>query len=221
MRLARLGSGVFRILRPFRLADRLAGPFPVLLLDGEVDVGVRVGFPALALEDPSGLSAAACVSAARDSIGELPVRILRVFFEIAETVQAFLIPQLDAAQVQHSVLHRYGHFLALAGLRTADQSRQDADREVHAGIAVAERRPADGRRAVPETGGGGGPARALRHVVVDLEILIGRAFAEALDRPEDDPRIELVNALPGKAHPVQRARREVLDQDVGVADQRL
>ena len=92
---------------------------------------------------------------------------------------------------------------------------------MHARVAVAERRPADGRRAVPETGGGGGPARALRHVVVDLEILIGRAFAEALDRPEDDPRIELVNALPGEAHPIQRARREVLDQDVGVADQRL
>src|SRR5205085_8422039 len=78
VRLARLGSGVLRILRPFRLADRLAGPLPVLLLDREVDVGVRVGFPALALEDPAGLSAAACVAAARDSIGELPVRILRV-----------------------------------------------------------------------------------------------------------------------------------------------
>src|SRR6266478_5469086 len=211
----------FTILRPFWLADRLAGRLPVLLLDCEVIVGVRVGFPALALEDPAGLSAAACVSAARDSIGELPVRILRVFFEVANTVHAFLIPQLDAAQIQHCVLHRHGHFLALAGLRTADQSGQDADRQVHARVAVAERRPADGRRAVPETGGGGGPARALRHVVVDLEILIRRALAEALDRPEDDPRVELVNVLPGEAHPVQRARREVLDQHVRVADQLL
>src|SRR5712692_3599841 len=221
VRLARAGGGVGRICRPFWLPDRLAGLRPVLLLDREVDVGVRVGFPALALEYPARLPAAACVSAAGDRIGELPVRILRVFLQIANMVQAFLVPQLDAAQIQHRILHGHSHFLAFAGLPTADQCGQDADREMHAGVAVAERRSADRRRTVPKTGRRGGAARALRHVFINLEVRIGRAFAEALDRPEDDPRVEFLNVLPGEPHPVHRARREVLDQHVGLADQLL
>src|SRR2546428_5676426 len=92
---------------------------------------------------------------------------------------------------------------------------------MHAGVAVAECGSADGRRTVPKAGRRGGAARALGHVFIHLEIRIGRAFAEALDRAEDYPRVEFLNALPGEPHPVHRARREVLDQHVGVADQRL
>ena len=87
-RLAGAGGGVRRIFRPFRLTDRLAGPFPILFLDREIDVGVRVGFPALALEDPARLPATAGVAAARDRIAKLPVRILRVFLQVAKTLQA-------------------------------------------------------------------------------------------------------------------------------------
>src|SRR6266478_915224 len=219
--LAGAGSGVYRIFRPFRLPDRLAGLRPVLFLDREIDVGVRVGVPALALEYPARLPAAAGVAAAGDRIAKLPIWILRVFLEVANMLQAFLVPQLDAAQIQHRILHRHRHFLASAGLPTADQCGQDADREMHAGVAVAERRSADRWRTVPKAGRRGGAARALRHVFIHLEVRIGRAVAEALDRPEDDPRVEFLNVLPGEPHPVQRARREVLDQYVGLADQLL
>src|SRR5437773_817990 len=76
VRLARADSGVGRIFHPFRLTDRLAGLRPVLFLDREIDVSVRVGFPALTLEYPARLPATAGVSAAGDRISELPVRIL-------------------------------------------------------------------------------------------------------------------------------------------------
>ena len=39
--------------------DGLAGPLPVLFLDGEVDVGIGIGLPSLALEDPTALTATA------------------------------------------------------------------------------------------------------------------------------------------------------------------
>jgi crotonobetainyl-CoA:carnitine CoA-transferase CaiB-like acyl-CoA transferase len=53
---------VGRIVGPFRFAQCLASWPPVLLLDGEIDVGVRVRFPALALEYPAGLAAPACIA---------------------------------------------------------------------------------------------------------------------------------------------------------------
>ena len=80
--------------------------------------------------------------------------------------------------------------------------------------------PGDQRRAVVEAGGGGGAAGALRDVLVDLAVLV-RARAEALDRGDDHLRIELLDALPGEAHAVERARGEVLDQHVAVLDQPL
>src|SRR6266496_1887055 len=92
---------------------------------------------------------------------------------------------------------------------------------MHPRVAVAERSSTDRGRAVPETGRRGGAAGALRHVVVDADVLVRRARGEALDRPEDEPRIELLDALPGEPHPVHRAGPEVLDEDVGLADQLL
>jgi len=114
-----------------------------------------------------------------------------------------------------------GDSLAFAGLLTADERGQDTDQEMHAGVAVAERRAADRRRTVPKTRRRGGASRALRHVVINTDVLIRRAFAETLDRPEDDPRIELLNVIPAKPHPVHGAWPEVLDQHVGLADQFL
>jgi hypothetical protein len=92
---------------------------------------------------------------------------------------------------------------------------------MHPGIAVPKRRPADSRRAVPESGRRGGASSALRHVVINLEVRVRRAFAEALDRTENEPRVELLKMLPGEAHPVHRTGREILDQHVGLADQLL
>ncbi len=192
-----------------------------MALDREVDVGVRVGLPALALEHPARLPAAAGIAAARHHVAERAVRVLRVLLEEAQAIQALLVAQLHAAQVEHAVLHRHGHALALAGLLAADVGREDADRQVHAGVAVAQRRGADGRRAVPEAGRRRGAAGALRHVLVDLQVVVVVAVAEALDRGDDHLRVERLDVLPREAHAVERARAEVLDQHVGLLDQLL
>src|SRR5207302_3012298 len=129
-----------------------------LFLNGEVDIRVRVGLPPLALQDPARLAAAAGIAAARDRVAELAVRVLRIFFENPDALEALLVAQLDPAQVEDAVLHRHRNLLAPAGLLPIEQRGQDADREMHAGVAVAERRGADGRRAIPEPGRRGGAA---------------------------------------------------------------
>src|SRR5205085_7363890 len=113
------------------------------------------------------------------------------------------------------------HSLAFAGLLTSDQCGQDADQEMHAGVAVAERRSADRGRTIPKAGRRGSATRALRHVVIDTDVLVRGAFTEALDRSENNPRVELLNMLPAEPHPVHCAWAEVLDQHVGLADQLL
>ena len=85
---------------------------------------------------------------------------------------------------------------------------------------VADLRAGDQRRAFAEAGGGGRAAGALRDVLVDLAVLVG-ARAEALDRGDDHARVELLDALPGQAHAVERAGREVLDQHVAGLHQAL
>ncbi len=149
------------------------------------------------------------------------MRILRVLFQVAQAVQALLVAQLDATQVQHRILHRHGHLLALAGLVAADQRGQDADGQVHAGVGIAQRRRGHRRRAVPEAGGRSRAAGALGHVLVDLQVFIVVAVAEALDRSHDHLGVQFVDALPREAHAVQRTRAEVLDQHVRFADQLL
>ncbi len=91
---------------------------------------------------------------------------------------------------------------------------------MEAGAAVADLRAGDQRRAVVEAGRRGGAAGALRDVLVDLAVLVG-AGAEALDRGDDHARVQLLDALPGEAHAVERAGREILDQHVAGLDQRL
>src|SRR6185312_3896164 len=131
-----------------------------------------------------------------------------------------LIAQLDAAEIEHAVLHRRQHALAATARVTLVERGDDAEREMKAGAAVADLRAGDERRAVVETGGGGSAAGALRHVLVDLAILVGTR-AEALDRRDDHARIELLNALPGKPHAIEHAGREILHQHVAMLDQRL
>src|SRR5258705_1184530 len=161
MGLTRLGRLVVRIVDPFGTPDRAADRLPRMALNREVDISVRIGFPSLALEHPARLPAAARVAATWHDIGECAVRILRILLEVADALETLLVAQLDAAQVQHRVLHRDGHLLPLARLVAADQRRQDADRDVHARVAVAERSRADGRRTVPEARRRGRATRAL------------------------------------------------------------
>src|SRR5215468_9959810 len=132
--------------------------------------------------------------------------------------QALLIAQLDAGEIEHAVLHGAEHALPASGADALIERADDAECEVQTGAAVADLRAGDERRTLAEAGGGGGAARALRDILVDLAVLVG-AGAEALDRGHDHARIGLVNVLPGQAHAVERAGREILHQHVAVLDQ--
>src|SRR5260370_5746007 len=56
---------IIRIGPPFGLADQVTDRAPDRRLSDEVGVGVRIGFPTLALENPSGLSPTRIVAGAR------------------------------------------------------------------------------------------------------------------------------------------------------------
>jgi len=225
--LSRVGRGVVRIGRPFRMPNGLGGSLPVRTLDREVDVGVGVGLPAFALEHPARLATAAGVAAARDGVAEcsilavFPYWILWVLRQVADALEPLLVAELDAAEIQHRFLHGHEHPLALTCLLTLHEGGEDADQEVHAGVAVAERGAGDRRRAVPETRRRGVAAGALRHVFVRLDVGEGRAIGEAFDDAEDQARVELMDMFPGEALAVERARRHVFDHHIGAADQLL
>src|SRR6266404_260394 len=106
MGLACAGCGIGWVVDPLRLTHSLTGRPPVLLLNGEIDVRIWIGFPALALKYPTRLPSAARISAARHHISESAVGILRIFFQIADSLQSQLVTQLHATQVQHAILHR-------------------------------------------------------------------------------------------------------------------
>src|SRR6516225_3599847 len=210
--------GVVGIGLPFRLADEVADRAPYGRLGDEIDVGVGIVLPALAFEDPAGLAAAGIVAGARHRFSERNAFAVLAVFGQRSVPQTLLVAQLDAREIEHAVLHGAEHALPAPGADALIERADDAEGEVQTGAAVADLRPSDERRAVAESSGGGGAARALGDVLVDLAILVG-AGAEALDRGHDHARIGLVDVLPGQPHAVERAGREILHQHVAVLDQ--
>jgi hypothetical protein len=91
---------------------------------------------------------------------------------------------------------------------------------MEAGAGIADLRAGYERRAVAEPGGRRRAACALRDVLVNLALFV-RPRAEALDRRHDHARIQLVDALPGEPHAIERSGREVLHQHVAGLDQPL
>src|SRR5260221_10709920 len=89
--LSRLGRGVLRVLRPFRMPYSLGGSHPVRTLDREVDVGVGVGLPAFALEYPARLATAARVATPRDRAAERAVGALRGLLQVAHALEPLLV----------------------------------------------------------------------------------------------------------------------------------
>src|SRR6185312_8802265 len=74
-------------------------------LRDEVDVGVGIVLPALALQNPAGLAAAGIVAGAWRCVLEWNVlAVLAVFCERAG-LEPLLVAQLDTAKVEHAVLH--------------------------------------------------------------------------------------------------------------------
>ena len=98
--------GVVRMGLPVGLADQVADLLPHRRLGDEVDVGVGIGLPALALQDDAGLAAARIVAGARHGFAERDALAeLRVFLQ-RPVREALLVAQLDAAEIEHAVLHR-------------------------------------------------------------------------------------------------------------------
>src|SRR6185312_9040247 len=141
-------------------------------LGDEVDVGVRVGLPALALQDAAGLAAAGIVAGARHGIAERNAFAeLAVFLERA-VGEALLVTQLDARQIEHAVLHRGRNLLALATMGALIERGDDSKRQMQPGAAVADLRAGNERQTIAEAGGRGRAAGALRDVLVDLAVFI-------------------------------------------------
>ena len=65
---------------------------------------------------------------------------------------ALVVAQADPDQIDDRILHRHLDMLAAPGLMALLQCGENADRHVHAGAAVADRRQHDGRRVLREAG---------------------------------------------------------------------
>src|SRR5262249_24875346 len=126
--------------------DQVRDRLPAHWLDDDVDV--VVGATRRALHGPARLSAARGVTRSRDAVAEV---LVRVFAEWS-VLQPLVIAQLDAAQVQHRVLHRYGHALPATSVLAPVQGGQDAGHGVDAGARVPDLGTGGEWRAVFEPG---------------------------------------------------------------------
>ena len=196
--------------RPHDLHQRL----PARRLDDHIDI--VVGAARRAAQRRARLAAARGVAGARHRVAEFLVRV----FGQRPAHQPLLVAHLDPAQIQHRVGHRDLDPLALAGALALIERGEDAGDRVDAGAAVADLRAGHGRRPVLPAGRAGRPAHALRDILIGLAIGV-RPGAEPLDRGVDDPRVQLLKALPGEALPVEHAGAEILDDDVAAPDQLL
>src|SRR6202012_1841020 len=157
--------GVIRMGLPAGLADDVADLLPDRRLGDEVDVGIGIGLPALALENAARLTAAGIIAGARHRIAERNAFAeLAVFLERAMG-EALLIAQLDAREVEDAILHRGGDLLSLACDGALIERGDDAERQMQPGAAVADLRAGHKRQSVAKTGGGGGAAGALGDVL--------------------------------------------------------
>src|SRR5882762_9595447 len=137
---------------PAGLADDVADLLPDRGLGDEVDVGVGISLPALALQDAAGLTAAGIVAGARHRVAERnPLAILAVLRERAMR-ETLLIAQLDAREVQHAVLHRGGDLLPLARHRALIKRGDNAEGQMQASAAVADLRAGDQRQSIAKAG---------------------------------------------------------------------
>jgi hypothetical protein len=104
--------------------------------------------------------------------------------------------------------------LAAARRMALLQRGQNADRHVHAGAGIADRRVYVGRRVVGEAGDAHRPAHRLRDRLEALEITVGPIGAKALYRGIDEAWIDLGKNVLAEPQPVEGTRPKVLNQHV-------
>ena len=91
MWLSCMGCTVCRIGNPFWFADGFTGVFPVLLLNSEINIGVRIGNPGYTLQAPAMQRAPTYITNAGICITKCTIRILRVFFQITQFIETLLV----------------------------------------------------------------------------------------------------------------------------------
>src|SRR5260370_841664 len=131
-RQARRRLGVIGMGLPAGLADDIANLLPHWRLGDEADVGVGIGLPALALQNPARLAAPGIITPPRHRFAEWNApTILPVFFHRA-VGEALLVAQFYTRKIQYAVLHRRRDLLPLAGHGALIERGDDAEREMPA-----------------------------------------------------------------------------------------
>ena len=77
-------------------------------------------------------------------------------------LEALLVAQLDAAEVEHAVLHRCQNPLSTTGFFPLEQGGDDTERQMQAGSGIADLGAGYNWHTVAKTGGGSGTAGATR-----------------------------------------------------------
>src|SRR5207248_11321057 len=127
---------------------------------------------AFALGDPARWAAAGLVAGARHRLAKRYALAVLAVFGKRTMLEALLIPQLDAAKVEHAVLHGRKHALAAAAANALVKRGDDAEREMQPSAGIADLRAGDERRSLAEAGRRSGTASALRDILIDLAVLI-------------------------------------------------
>ncbi len=120
--------------------------------------------------------------------------------------------------MDHRVLHRQLQPPSLAGAVALVQGAEDRRRHQHAGAGVAKGEAGLDRRAVGLAGDADRAAGGLRDHVEGEALLMRAARSEALDLAIDDARVDLLDRVVVEAEALDRARRHVLGDDVGLFD---
>ena len=109
--------------------------------------------------------------------------------------------------------------LAEAGRVPIPQREENAVHGVETGQVVRDGDADAGRRTVGEAGHIHQPAFGLDDRVVAGQVLLGARLPVARDRAIDDARVERGNRVVVEAESGEASRSEVLDHDVGCADE--
>src|SRR5262245_24652931 len=134
------------------MADNLGQRRKSLCLDDHVFIGIRIGFPTLASNDPARMSSSGSIACPRYSRAEFAIGILRIFLEDAGTGDPLLVPKLHATEVQHGILHRDGDALALAAPFAMKQGGEDSSYQMNTRAGIADLGPRNHRETIDLTG---------------------------------------------------------------------
>ena len=127
-----------------------------------------------------------------------------------------------AEQREQRLVERDVDDLANAGdLITVTKRRQHGGRARQGRHHVGHRERRQRRRALGLTGGDGEPAHGFHHRAEAGPIAIWTVLAPTRDASDDEPPIEAEQDVGAQAPLLQRAGDEILDEDVGVADEAL